>query len=269
MMNWKRMRLKLRNLALDWGLKAGHTDYVKFIVLGRSRVGSNLLRSLLNDHPAIEAFGELFRSRESLDWDHIGDWQDESLLPLFQNDPVTFLEKKLFRKFPPETTAVGFKIFYYHAAEGSWSPVWPYLEQMSDLRIIHIKRRNILKTHLSRKRAELTDSWVNTSGQKEKPVSVTLDYAECLADFERTRAYEEAFDARLAHHPIIEVAYEELARDYDGQMKLVQEFLGVPYSAVSPAIYKQSRQTLAEAISNYDELKAQFQATPWAAFFQE
>ncbi len=263
------MRLNLRNLALDLGVKSGHTDYTKFIVLGRSRVGSNLLRSLLNDHPAIEAFGEVFRSPDSLDWDHIGHLQSEKLLPLFQNDPVAFLQTKLFRKYPAATAAVGFKIFYYHAEEGNWTAVWPYLEQMGDLRVIHLKRRNILKTHLSRKRAELTDSWVNTSGQKEKPVAVTLDYAECLADFERTRAYEEAFDTRFANHPHIEVIYEELARDYDGQMKRIQEFLSVPYAPVAPSIYKQSRQPLAEAISNYAALKAQFQGTPWAEFFQE
>jgi hypothetical protein len=105
------MRLNLRNLALDLGVKAGHTNYVKFIVLSRSRVGSNLLRSLLNDHPAVEAFGEVFRSRDSLDWDHIGHLQSGKLLPLFQKDPVTFLGNKLFRKYPAGTAAVGFKIF--------------------------------------------------------------------------------------------------------------------------------------------------------------
>jgi hypothetical protein len=43
----------------------------------------------------------------------------------------------------------------------------------------------------------------------------------------------------------------------------------VPYAPVQPAIFKQSRQTLREAITNYDDLKRQFQPTPWADFFTD
>ena len=54
---------RVRKQALDLGLY-GHTDYARFIVLGRSRVGSNLLRGLLNAHPAIEAYGEIERKQK-------------------------------------------------------------------------------------------------------------------------------------------------------------------------------------------------------------
>ena len=48
---------------LAWyGLLApfGHEDYVPFIVLTRSRTGSNLLVSFLNGHPDIFCEGEIF-----------------------------------------------------------------------------------------------------------------------------------------------------------------------------------------------------------------
>ncbi len=264
----RKMRLQMRNLALTLGVKKNHTDYVRFIILGRSRVGSNLLRGLLNAHSQIEAYGEVFRNREGMDWDHLNALQSDNMHQMMLRDPVSFLDKKVFRKYSVETAAVGFKIFYYHAREGSWEPVWPYLLAQTELRVIHIKRRNVLKTHLSRKRAEITDSWVNTTGAPEKPVSVTLDYAECLADFIRTRAWEEEADTQFAQHSVLQLAYEDLARDYEGEMRRVQAFLGVDYEVVRPSIHKQSRQTLAEAITNYDELKQQFAGTLWAEFFE-
>mgnify|MGYP006437466411 CR=1 FL=1 len=37
-----------------------HENFTKFIVLSRSRTGSNLLISMLNSHPNISAEGEKF-----------------------------------------------------------------------------------------------------------------------------------------------------------------------------------------------------------------
>jgi LPS sulfotransferase NodH len=268
------MRQYIGNIAQELGLQAAGSDYARFIILGRSRVGSNLLRSLLNAHSQIEVYGELFRSRESLDFDHLNSLQAEEALQLFQQQPVEFIQTKIFRSYPTRLKAIGFKIFYYHAAVGDWTAgwpyaVWPYLEAETELRVLHIKRRNILKTHLSREKAQVTNSWVNQTGQAEKPVSIPLDYEALKADFEQTRAFEADFDGRFAHHPLHEVIYEELAADYAGVMGPVQAFLGVKPEPVAPSIYKQSSQPLSEAITNYDELKTRFQGTEWASFFEE
>lgn len=265
-------RLSMRHLLADLGPFTGHLDYTRFIVVGRSRTGSNLLRSLLNAHSQVEAYGEVFRSpaREAMDWDHSDVLrQSDRMHRLLLDDPVTFIEKRIYRRYPAEIAAVGFKIFYYHAQEGAWQAVWPHLQQQTAIRVIHMKRRNMLSTHLSRKRAELTDVWVNTSGQREQPVAVTLDYEQCLGDFQRTRAWEEACDAQFASHAKIELFYEDLAQDNDREMRRVQTFLGVDYQPVAPTIYKQSQQTLAQAIANYDELKDRFAGSPWASFFEE
>lgn len=265
-------RLDMRHLLTDKGLLPGRAEYTRFIIVGRSRTGSNLLRSLLNAHDHVETYGEVFRSpdREAMDWDHTGYLRvSDRMHRLLLDDPVTFVQRRVYRRYPAEIAAVGFKIFYYHAQEGSWRAVWPYLEQQTTIRVIHMKRRNMLSTHLSRKRAEITDVWVNTSGQTEQPVAVTLDFEQCLADFQRTRAWEEACDAQFASHPKVELFYEDLAADNDRAMRPVQEFLGLDYQPVAPAIYKQSQQTLVQAIANYDELKNRFAGSPWAAFFED
>ena len=260
-------RRHMRHLASELGLLNRRSDYVRFIILGRSRTGSNLLRSLLNAHGGVEAYGEIFRNRDAMDWDHIGYLRSPRMQRMLLNDPTGFVERRVFRRYPEGIGAVGFKIFYYHAGEGSWATIWPYLGARLDIRVIHMTRRNILETHLSRKRAEITDSWVNTSGQLEQSPAIVLEYEECLADFERTRALEQKYDGLFADHSKLRLTYEDLARDYASEIRRVFGFLDLPEEAVRPGIFRQNHRPLREAISNYSELKRKFSGSPWESFF--
>lgn len=259
----------LRNLALDLGVTAGSSTYTKFIVLGRSRVGSNFLVSLLDSHSHVRALGELLRDPANRSVDIPPSLQSIPLLVSTPTDPVRFLQRALFRTYPEHIAAVGFKVFYYHAQGEAWKPVWTYLREQQAIRVIHLKRRNILKTHLSRKRAALSDQWVNTNGHRESSGAVELSYDECLTAFTTTRAWEEQYDQLFADHPKLELWYEQLEQDVVGEMERVQHFLGVVPEPLTAATHKQSTQPLATAIANYHALKAQFQDTPWAAFFEE
>jgi LPS sulfotransferase NodH len=258
----------LRKRALDSGL-LGHAEYTRFVVLGRSRVGSNLLRSLLNAHPQVVAFGEVFRELDNLDWDHTGYFQSAATRALVRRDPVRFLETRLLGRYPAATMAVGFKLFYYHARDGAQAGIWPWLLQRREVRVIHLKRANLLETHVSRKRAALTGRWVNTSGEPDRAVAVRLEYDEVLADFQQTRAWEAECDRTFAGHPLLQVQYEQLATDYQSEARRLEAFLGVDPCVVQPATFRQSTQSLSATVSNYHELKARFAGTPWTAFFTE
>ena len=266
----KPLRTTLKELAYNLGILPSHTDYVRFIILGRSRVGSNFLRSLLNSHEQIRIFGEIFRNADAIDWD-MPDYQTTpAQLKLYQSDPVDFFEKQVFHRLPKSISAVGFKIFYYHAPENTvFSKIWPHMLAQNSLRVIHLKRRNILQTHLSRKRAVLTDSWVNTDGKKEKSPPIRLDYDELLADFEQTRQWENEFDARFARHPLFNVAYEDLSADPGSVINSLQAFLGVDPQPLSAQTHKQSSMPISAEVTNFLELKARFLGSPWQSFFEE
>jgi LPS sulfotransferase NodH len=270
MKHWRaRLLPYIKNVALDLGLLAGHDDYTRFIILGRSRSGSNFLRGLLNSHSQIVALGELFQNKQAIGWAYPGYQQGGSMVNLFHNEPVRFIETRVFRRFPKAINAVGFKIFYYHAQDVKWKPVWKHLVDQTSLRIIHIKRRNILRTHLSRKQAGRTDAWVNTTGSSDSRPPEILDYDECLKDFQQTRTYEEQNDKLFQGHPLTDVFYEDLADDYRKEMLRIQEFLGVVKEDVKPQTFKQSSQPLSQAIANYAQLKARFAGSQWASFFED
>ncbi len=259
----------LSNLARDMGVLSGHENYTKFVILGRSRTGSNLLRGLLNSHPQIQVFSEIFRNPDVIDWGLPGYRQSHRTSALMRRDPVAFLQTRIFGKYPPQIAAVGFKLFYYHAREPELEPIWAYLADAPDIKIIHIKRRNNLRTHLSRERAIRTDEWANVNGSKSKEDPIELDYEKCLADFIETRAWENKLDAFFQIGAMFTVGYETLAGNIEREMGRVQNFLGVGRRALAPATRKQASKPLSAAISNYDDLKERFSGTQWEAFFED
>jgi len=259
----------LRNLAMGLGIQQSHRNYVRFMLLGRSRTGSNFVRGLLNSHPQVVAFGEIFRSDETLEWGLDGYPFSSKALKLLRTDPPEFLEAVVFGKYPPQTAAVGFKIFYYHAQKEGLNAIWPHLQARTEIRVLHIKRRNILRTHLSRERAALTDRWANVNGVREKEQSIVLDYERCLQDFIQTRQWETEYDQVFSSHPKIDVVYEDLVANFGPEVEQIRDFLGLEREPLKTDTHKQSLEPLAKAIANYSELKERFDGTPWEEFFRE
>ncbi len=257
----------LRHRALDAGLLPGDADYTRFICIGYARTGSTLLMRSLNNHSRIVGFGEIVKNVDRYP-QHYHEFENSQAL--FEANPVRFLSAKVFRKYPPQVDAVGFKIFYHHAPRDmAWGRcVWDYLLGQPDLKVLHLKRRNLLKTLLSEKQAGETEEWIKYSGNGAD-APVIIDPAEAAAFFARLRAWEAEYDTLFAGHALHEVIYEQLTRDLPGELARIQTFLGVSHETLNPGTEKRPIRTLASQITNYAALKARFQGTLWAEFFTE
>ena len=254
------------------GIAGGQKNYRRFIVLTTARSGSNFLLGMLNSHSQVLAFGELFREKKTIGWDidpYDRYLQSHRLKRLSQKDPVAFLKNNVFTNFPAKTKAVGFKIFYYHAQDESRRHLWKFLRSQNDINVIHLKRMNTLKTLLSLKKAFLTNKWTKTSLEHEERSSISLDYDECLENFNWTYNTQKQYDILFQSHPKLNVTYEDLAKNTDQEMERIQNFLGIDFEVCKPATIKQSNQPLPLAISNYSELKAKFKNTQWEAYFED
>lgn len=265
------IRRNLWRTACAVGFPIAHRGYRRFIILGEGRSGSNFLRGLLNSHSRVLTFGELFRFQDTIGWE-IPEYdrylQTPQLIALSERGSVKFLETEVFAAYPREIAAVGFKIFYYHA-QGGRESVWTYLEESRDIAVVHIKRRNTLRSFLSLKKAFETNRWTSSHGPEKDTLTITLDYQECLERFSWADAVKEEYDARFRHHPTLEVIYETLCSETESECQRVQEFLGIPVEALEPSTYKQATMPLSTAIANYHELKRRFEGTSWETFFEE
>lgn len=257
----------LQSILIDLNLMSSHQEYTKFIILGRSRTGSNFLRGLLSSLSGVIVLGEILKNPVAIEWGTDNFPRTARAKRNYQQDPARFLDADVFRPMPTSIRALGFKLFYYHGEGDRFASAWAYLLGRRDLRVIHIKRRNILATHLSRARAMRSNQWVAQEKPSEPMAPITLDYKSLCADFSQTRAWEVEFDQRFSDHPMLELHYESLVLDHDAEMARVQEFLGLDVRPSQPQTFKQARQPLDQAISNFDELRNQFQGTEWESFF--
>lgn len=269
----KYAKYHIGNFVVETGLGSGRSDYEKFIILGLSRSGSNLLRDLLNAHSGIITFGELFRSDEALSWNcPVNDKlksHSKKVTSLIQNDPVKLMDTVVFGKAPKHVKALGFKLFYYHAQGPNLKLIWTYLRENESVKILHLKRTNLLKRYVSLVKAKNTNVWRDASGSKTSNITVTLDFDDCLKSFEEAVRWQEDYAEYFHDHDCMDVIYEELATDCRRPMRRVQEFLNLQYEDVQPTIYKQSRQSLSESITNYSELKDKFEGTRWIEYFED
>ncbi len=232
------------------GLLPGHNQYRKFVIVTRARTGSNLLVSLLNSHPHVEAQGEVFREmkRQSV----------ESRLD------------QVFRRRPRRIKAVGFKMFYYHPRDGDHAQVWQTLGEVQDLSVIHLKRRNVLRTLTSRKLAARTNIWFQRGRNvpASDPAVVRFTPEGLEEAFERNEAWEASCEERFRNHELLQIYYEDLV-DRPALLTDVTEFLGVRHHAMSTSLRKQHPEHLAALISNFDELQHHFEGSRWAPFFDD
>ncbi|MBD3322933.1 hypothetical protein GF339_00015 [candidate division KSB3 bacterium] len=231
-----------------------HDKFRRFIVLSRSRTGSNLLVSLLNSHPNIHAEAEIFLRLNGRNY----------------QDILT----KAFARQPLYVKAKGFKLFYYHPLDDKSSGIWNALASLDDLYVIHLKRRNILRTLISRKIAGIQGVWAVTSTEQhsaadKKDIAVTFTADELLEGFKQTRRWEQAGENIFRNHPLISIDYEDLVDYRELTFYKVTEFLDVRYKQPKTKLKKQNTKSLRETVTNYEELKSAFLETEWQSFFDE
>jgi len=254
----------------------------RFIVLAQQRTGTNFLLSLLGSHPHAVAFGEIFSSPQHLQWGLSLNARcrrtlpdpDEVTLAARRADPVGFIRQYVFGEGTKDAHAVGFKIFYEHCRTGRDPEVWSWLEQQTEVAVVHLKRRNILRTLLSKRLANASGVWHCAATNEAQtpaapPRTMELTESDCREFFARTLLNEREADCQFRHHRVLPVYYEDLAAQPETVATAMQAFLGLPLHRLRSVLSKQAAGGLREQIANYDQLKQAFAADHTRLFFEE
>ncbi|MEL6589293.1 MAG: sulfotransferase [Bacteroidota bacterium] len=227
----------------------GKADYGKFVVVTRSRTGSTLLITLLNSHKEIIAYGEKFR--------RLG---DKSCQDIYEE---VFPKKS--RKY------IGFKIFFYHPLDSEDRSVWEMLEKDKSIKIIHLRRENQLRVHISRLIAGKTEKWLNSGGEKTSigERKVEIDMKELYQDFEITNSSIAEAKQRFKDHKSMDLSYEELVADKEQALKRVLDFLGLDEMKLESQLKRQNPEKIRDLVTNYDELVQALTGTEHAFMLEE
>jgi LPS sulfotransferase NodH len=249
---------------------AGTRDYRRFVIVSTARTGSTLLTGLLNSHSQALAFGELFRSPDAIGWDVAPfiNRQGAHLLARYRADPVGFLDQRVFKRWPRNYAAVGFKLFYFHTKIPPGSIVWDYLTDNREICILHLKRRNLLAQYYSLQLAHKMDVWSMTRPASTVPAPLSLMPDACARHFASVRDQERECDGTLSGHPLKVLYYEDLSAAQESEVRAIERFLGLKQETLMARTVRQRTAPLSEVIANYEELKQTFVGTKWAEFFR-
>ena len=247
-------------------------EYTPYVIISHARSGSTFFKSLLNSHPGITCYGELFnivpkkRFFNPIHFPFLPSESAEYLEKQRRENTIPYMDKYIFRKYSKSIHAVGFKIFYYHAKEGHWNCIWDYLENRKDIKVIHLVRNNLLKTYLSLELARKHNTW---HGKIPNQEPIRLEISECEKYFEDISNHQKQVDKKYANRELLNISYEELSRNREDIMAKAFNFLGQNPVSTKTTYKKRSKWPLSESIENYTELKAHFTNSPWAKYFEE
>ena len=231
--------------------------YIPFLILCHPRSGSTLLHTYLNSHPAIVSKGE--RVITDLRYHH-------------QRIDQNYLTEKVFCPQPKQIKAVGAKFFVNLVAYPNGRVLIDHLNDIPNLKIILLNRRNLLRVILSNKIAEQTgqmSAWKKAHELSLESRSIYLDPKECLALLEKMEEEYDKARKSLDAKNHLTIFYEDLVSRKEATLYSIQKFLQVPPCKLLSLLRQQNPEPLCELISNYDDLAKSLKGSRWEYLLNE
>ena len=234
----------------------------RFMIACAARTGSTMLVRTLRSHPHLIVHGEVWGDRmvgvdgplaQDCDDDHA---MRDALEAMRFEQPARVLRETFLD--PHDAQAVGFKLKYDELVRPQWQEVRRLVETDTDLAIVFLHRRDLLRRYLSHQVVlRQTGVTVVVAGGTPPPVQpFAVDIDDLLRDIAETRRRTREFEAAFAAHPSLHIAYEDLAVDPQAQCDRVFEFLGVGSAPVRVATEKIVRTPPETLVLNYPDVQA-------------
>lgn len=240
-----------------------------FLIVSDGRTGSNLLRDLIASHPHAFCGGEIFNKdyveRNGVPWP-VGDTEkDNTLIPLMRDNPEEYLARLFAQAATKGFRAIGAKLTFENGAAHPTASMC--LAAKENLRVIHLRRCNVLRQYVSLQRAFKTGEWAAKGNSGPLP-RIHIDFVKFVWFLLRNKELEAKAHELFAKHPSMQVTYEDLAAAPQAVSARCVEFLGLdPNVPLRTWHRKSATDSLRDAIENYDEVKARFRE--WFGYFED
>jgi len=246
------------------------TNIQKFIITCAPRTGSTMLRMMLDSHSDIVCHGEVIALKGT---PNLGKYAkviaktQEELNQLLAADPTRFLYEYVWGD--PNCSAIGCKI-KYRQLEEQFPEVFKAILADKSIKIVHLRRKNLLKRHVSNRLAASQKTPTVILGKQQQTdraqQRISIDLDKCLADIEHIKRSEQAFINYFSDHPVFEVFYEDLTAPGSQDLFELQDFLGVNPINIQPKTVKLNSNDLADVIENYEQIRQKLSGTVYADY---
>jgi LPS sulfotransferase NodH len=252
------------------------TTASKFFIAGTQRTGTTLIRTSLSSHPDILCRGEVFLLGKKPYRDEGGYWRyaRQSLMHRAQAllAPSLSTANYLNDLYSDKNySAIGFKLMLNHCLVRPY--ILTHLLEL-DVKAILVRRRNILKTLVSR-RAAAQSGVYHVSHALQKPTSVenwvapkvTINTATLISDLQSIEKEHLHWESKLSTNvEYLDIEYEQYVQDPHAANKKILAFLGVQNVSLVSDLKKVNPDKLSSLIENYAEVVQKLQNTKYADF---
>ncbi len=247
------------------------------IILTTQRTGSTFLVTCLETHPEIRCLGELLAGSRLF---HVPEF-------LFRfrygTKAYRFVRSgawwptRMMRRYLDEgrlgSMELGVKpVMAFKAMYNQIRPAWTmdFLRGRKDLRVLHLRRNNLLKTYVSNQllTVKRDDAWKPHTTTPVDAVSMRILPAGAIEFMRKSAAEYEAHERLFADHPRLALSYETMidgAGIEAGVAREICRFLGVAERPMQSKLVKMNPERLDEMVQNYDELASAVAKTEFAA----
>jgi LPS sulfotransferase NodH len=271
-------------------MSAGARRPTPFVILTSGRSGSSWLMEMLNSHPAIGGYGELFSTRHKTRFPQTraATYGDPGGIPFFgaylgdrrrvNVATVPYWGTQYLNEvFAPRVgyDAIGFRMRYGHL-RARWAKLplsswfFPYAA-LKRIRVVHLTR-NSLDYLISREVA--TASGLRHARSEEEVVNprISLEVETLVRRLDQCEAHERLVRRSIAAFRLraLELTYEDLAADTSSAYRRSVEFLGgAPDHEPRWGMRKVIDTPRSELIENYEGVRRALSGTKYASFLGE
>lgn len=243
----------------------------RFVVLSSARSGSNMLVTMLDEHPEARCYGEAFNpdyGRGYEKWRNRS-WTRRAIGKYLQGYSMeSYLDSLFARVDGTKVRAAGFKVIY--PGQFDRAPVLRYYWRTRGFKAIALTRKNLLRKYVSAQIANQDQVWSSREA-RQKTVSVRIDATDLERSLRRMETVNRLILDVAREFRGMEVSYEDLIEDRSIVMGSICRFLGIRMedaASVKPRTARQNPAHLSELIENYEEVRELLMGTRYEALLE-
>jgi LPS sulfotransferase NodH len=245
---------------------------MKAIILTSQRSGSTFMQGCLDAHPQVRCYGELLVGGNLVAPRVCHGYRlltkGYRYLAARAWDPVGIMDRYYARE---EAPVVVFKAMYSHVDNQA---VRKYLQKHTEIRVIHLRRDNLLKQYVSKVLlgAKRERRWQPHTTHRIPVVSARVSPERAIREMTKVRDYFLEFERLLSGHRKIEILYERMFHGPSLSREVwaaIGGLLEIEPAQVGSDLVKMNPNDLRPMVDNYDELADALAGTEFAKYLDE
>jgi hypothetical protein len=241
---------------------------IRAIILTTQRTGSTFLVGCLQSHPGINCITELLVGAHLEPPAFLRTSRTGTKAARFLMSGGWYPTRAMRRFYAASDRPVSIFKAMYNQVSVPWT--LRYLTRNTDIHVLHLSRRNLLKMHVSQLLMPTRRNriWEPHTTEPLPPVTTHVDPAVALEQMRKARDAYRHFEDLFRAHRRLPIVYEDLIEDQrlrPSEGARICEFFRIPYHPMQSSLIKMNPESLKVMVTNYDELADAVSRTEFAS----